>query len=109
MPLEPDQVRVTDELFGSYARNVAEKIVPYQWEALNDRLPDETIDLIARAQEDDGYLNTYITIEHPENRWKNLAEGHELYGCGHLIEAAVAYLFGSKYLIGGIKTGGLKG
>ena len=39
-PLEPSQVRVTDELFGSCVRNVAEKLVPYQWEALNDRLPD---------------------------------------------------------------------
>ena len=52
---------------------------------------DEMIDLIRRAQEPDGYLNTYITIEHPELRWKNLVEGHELYGAGHLIEAAVAY------------------
>lgn len=146
IPLEADRVQITDELFGSYLHNVAETIIPYQWDALNDRLPDmekshcidnfraaagelacghqgaifqdtdlykwleavafciqngsgrqyeamadEVIELIGRAQCEDGYLNTYITVECPENRWKNLTEGHELYGCGHLIEAAVAY------------------
>lgn len=54
-------------------------------------IADEVIDLIAQAQEPDGYLNTYFTIECPEKKWTNLTEGHELYGCGHLIEAAVAY------------------
>lgn len=145
-PIALNKVKITDKLFGAYAQLVADKIIPYQWEALNDRLEgveksycldnfrvaaskekgkhrgaifqdtdaykwleavafciengtgkqytniaDELIDLIANAQEDDGYLNTYITIECPENRWKNLTEGHELYGAGHLIEAAVAY------------------
>ena len=145
-PIAIDQVNITDQLFSKYVRLVAEKIVPYQWEALNDRIPnqekshcldnfrvaagdqqgrhqgaifqdtdlykwleavafciangtgrqfiplaDEAVELIGRAQQPDGYLNTYITIECPENRWKNLAEGHELYGAGHLIEAAVAY------------------
>ncbi|HML67046.1 MAG TPA: glycoside hydrolase family 127 protein [Clostridia bacterium] len=52
---------------------------------------DELVDLIASAQQPDGYLNTYFTIANPEKRWKNLAEGHELYCAGHLIEAAVAY------------------
>ena len=40
IPLEADRVQITDELFGSYLRNVAETIIPYQWDALNDRLPD---------------------------------------------------------------------
>lgn len=52
---------------------------------------DELIDLLSRAQESDGYLNTYYTLECPDKKWTNLAEGHELYGAGHLIEAAVAY------------------
>ncbi len=52
---------------------------------------DELIDLIGRAQQPDGYLNTYITLCAPELRWKNLTECHELYTAGHLIEAAVAY------------------
>ena len=52
---------------------------------------DDLIELIARAQQPDGYLQTYFSIDHPELKWKNLTEGHELYGAGHLIEAAVAY------------------
>lgn len=139
-------IEITDSLFGNYVDLVAKKIVPYQWDALNDRIPDaekshcvenfrvaagekngthmgaifqdtdlykwleavaycieygkgdefieiadDLIDLISRAQEPDGYLNTYYTLSKPERKWKNLAEGHELYGAGHLIEAAVAY------------------
>ena len=52
---------------------------------------DELVELIERAQQSDGYLNTFFTIADPKHRWKNLAEGHELYCAGHLIEAAVAY------------------
>jgi len=52
---------------------------------------DELIALLGRAQEEDGYLNTYFQIKEPENKWKNLQECHELYCSGHLIEAAVAY------------------
>lgn len=56
-----------------------------------EKLADQTIDLIGRAQCDDGYLNTYYTIKEPDRRWSNLKEGHELYTAGHMIEAAVAY------------------
>lgn len=56
-----------------------------------EKIADETIDLIGRAQCEDGYLNTYFTIKDPGGRWKNLREGHELYTAGHMIEAAVAY------------------
>lgn len=59
-------------------------------EVLRERA-DELIALIERAQQPDGYLNTYFTIADPARRWKNLAEGHELYCAGHLTEAAVAY------------------
>ena len=52
---------------------------------------DELIELIAAAQDKDGYLNTYFTIKDREKRWTNLLEGHELYCSGHLIEAACAY------------------
>ena len=52
---------------------------------------DEVIALIGRAQEPDGYLNTYFTIMHPDRKWQNLHDCHELYCCGHMIEAAVAY------------------
>ena len=141
----PD-ITITDPLFASYIEKVSTKLLPYQWNVLNDRLPDveksycienfkiaaglqsghhrgavfcdtdaykwletlayclmggcaremlpaaeELIELIAKAQEPDGYLQTYFTIDHPELKWKNLTEGHELYGAGHLLEAAVAY------------------
>lgn len=56
-----------------------------------EKLADETIELIGRAQHADGYINTYFTIKEPNARWSNLTEGHELYTAGHLIEAAVAY------------------
>jgi len=52
---------------------------------------DELIDIIGRAQEPDGYLNTYFTLMHPERKWQNLHDCHELYCSGHMIEAAVAY------------------
>lgn len=52
---------------------------------------DELIELIAAAQDSDGYLNTAFTIKDREKRWTNLLEGHELYCSGHMIEAACAY------------------
>lgn len=52
---------------------------------------DELIELIAAAQDENGYLNTYFTIKDREKRWTNLLEGHELYCSGHMIEAACAY------------------
>ncbi|WP_135365525.1 glycoside hydrolase family 127 protein [Halosimplex halophilum] len=52
---------------------------------------DEVIDLVARAQEDSGYINTYFQLVEPDNRWTNLNIMHELYCAGHLIEAAVAH------------------
>lgn len=57
--------------------------------ALSARV-DEVVALIARAQQPDGYLNTYFTVKEPENRFKNLLECHELYCAGHMIEAGVA-------------------
>lgn len=52
---------------------------------------DHLIELIARAQDEDGYLNTYYTIKDRDKRWTNLLEGHELYCSGHMMEAACAY------------------
>lgn len=56
-----------------------------------EKLLDEVIQVIEKAQGPDGYLDNYFTLEAPGMRWKNLEEGHELYCAGHLIEAAVAY------------------
>ncbi|OCT15101.1 hypothetical protein A8709_13400 [Paenibacillus pectinilyticus] len=51
---------------------------------------DRIIDFIAAAQDEDGYLSTYYTLEAPESKWSDM-EKHEMYCGGHLIEAAVAY------------------
>lgn len=144
--LKLSNIKIRDKLWSRYTGLVAEVIIPYQWDILNDRvegaqisrclrnfkiaagmeqgafngvifqdtdvykwleavafsletkpdahleaLADEAVALIARAQQSDGYLNTYFTIAKPDGRWSNLIEGHELYSAGHLIEAAVAY------------------
>ncbi|WP_123538645.1 glycoside hydrolase family 127 protein [Halosimplex salinum] len=52
---------------------------------------EEVIDLIAAAQKDSGYLDTYFQLVEPGNEWTNLNIMHELYCAGHLIEAAVAH------------------
>jgi DUF1680 family protein len=139
-------IKIKDYIWEPYISLVKREIIPYQWDALNDKLPDtvpshcirnfriaageeegkfegavfqdsdvakwleavactletdpdpelmaladSTIDLIGRAQEADGYLDTYFTLNAPELKWTNLKEGHELYVAGHMIEAAVAY------------------
>lgn len=55
------------------------------------RIADGVVDLLAMAQENDGYLNTYFTIEAPQRKYKRLYQSHELYCAGHFIEAAVGY------------------
>nr|WP_248927081.1 beta-L-arabinofuranosidase domain-containing protein [Paenibacillus hamazuiensis] len=139
-------VNIHDGFWSKRQRLVRDVVIPYQWDALNDRIPgaepshtienfriaagesegsyygmvfqdsdlskwletvgfqlslqrdeqlerlaDETIALIGRAQREDGYLNTYFTVKKPGERWTNLRDDHELYCAGHFIEAAVAY------------------
>lgn len=139
-------IQIDDRYWNRYIRLIPEKAIPYQWEILNDRVPDappsyclrnfriacgeaagrrggtifqdsdvykwlesvayslaampdpelerradDVIALLGRAQEADGYLNTYYQLVEPGRRWSNLTGGHELYCAGHLIEAAVAY------------------
>ncbi len=55
-----------------------------------EKKADEWIDKIAAAQQPDGYLNTYYTLQFPEKRWTDMSM-HEDYNGGHLIEAATAY------------------
>ncbi len=145
-PIPLKNVTIQDDFWSPYISLVRDVVVPYQWEALNDRIegtepshairnfkiaagleqgefygmvfqdsdvskwleavgylldlqPDQelenmadaVIDIITKAQQADGYLNTYFTLKEPNGRWTNLAECHELYCAGHLIEAAVAY------------------
>lgn len=48
---------------------------------------DEYIELIAKAQEEDGYLHTHIQITEGADRYEN-RKYHEMYNCGHLFIAA---------------------
>ncbi|WP_169088601.1 glycoside hydrolase family 127 protein [Paenibacillus sp. PL91] len=139
-------VQIDDPFWTKYMHLVRDEVIPYQWDALNDRieeaapshaiqnfriaageaegdfygyifqdsdvakwleavayslasfpnselekLADLTIDLLGRAQQSDGYLNTHFTIKYPDQRWLNERDNHETYCAGHLIEAAVAY------------------
>lgn len=148
--LDLKKVSIHDSFWSKHVDLVRNAIIPYQWEAMNDRIPDaesshclenfkiaagrakgdfygavfqdtdvakwleavgfslacysdevlektadEVIDLIADAQCEDGYINTYFTIKEPDKRWTDLCEGHELYTAGHLMEATVAYYEGT--------------
>ncbi len=125
---------------------VADRMIPYQWETLNDLVPDaapsycirnlkaaaglidaphggcvfqdsdlakwieaasymlvwrddpETekhidyaVELMEKAQTEDGYLNTYYQLTDITKRFTNLRDNHELYCAGHMLEAACAY------------------
>src|SRR5687768_2156448 len=56
-----------------------------------DKYLDGIIAKIAAAQQPDGYLFTFYTLNGLEKRWTNFKDMHELYCAGHLIEAAVAH------------------
>lgn len=72
-----------------------------------DAYVDSVINLIAAAQEPDGYLYTCITNKcerlrpwYGKGKWDRI-NSHELYNCGHLYEAAVAHYLatGKKNLL----------
>ena len=52
---------------------------------------DHVVEIMAKAQLNNGYLNSYFINVEPDRKWTNLRNEHELYCAGHLIEAAVAY------------------
>lgn len=60
-----------------------------------EALADGAIDLICLAQQPDGYMDTYYIINGMDKAWTNIADHHELYCAGHMIEAAVAYYAGT--------------
>ncbi|MDR0451018.1 MAG: glycoside hydrolase family 127 protein, partial [Treponema sp.] len=150
------KVRVKDPFWTPFMERIRTRVIPYQWEALNDRVPgaepsycmrnfklaaqlsrpgldygadsgaghggnvfqdsdfakwieaaactlawhpdpeleetlDGAIDIICKAQQADGYLNTYYIINGLDKRFTNLRNNHELYCFGHFLEAAAAY------------------
>ncbi len=139
-------VKVKDGFWSKYEDIAKNIIIPYQWDAINDRVPDtepshaiknfkiaagemegefkgyvfqdsdvskwleavayrlvispddelektadEVIDLIGRAQREDGYLDTYFQLKEKGKEFTNFLDCHEMYVAGHAAEAAVAY------------------
>ncbi len=81
-----DFYKVFEGLASAYALTGDEKL---------DKQMDEAIELIAKAQRDDGYLHTPVVIE---ERWGTLGEeyleqqlGFEKYNMGHLMTAATVH------------------
>ena len=52
---------------------------------------DEAVELVAAAQMDDGYIDTFYQLGDIGSRWTNLRVDHELYCAGHQFQAAVAH------------------
>ncbi len=52
---------------------------------------DAVVRLVAAAQDDDGYVNTYFSVDRVAERWTDLVVRHEMYCIGHLVQAAVAH------------------
>ncbi len=142
-----DKVDINGGFWKEYMELVRCRMLPYQWEALNDRVKDAepsygmanfkaaaagkgefrgrvfqdsdvykwleavayclmwhpdkeleatadgAIDIIAAAQQPDGYLDTYYILTGIEKRFTNVMDNHELYIMGHMTEAAVAYYY----------------
>ncbi|MCS7187527.1 MAG: glycoside hydrolase family 127 protein [Armatimonadota bacterium] len=62
-----------------------------QYNAKVAELINKVIPEIEAAQDEDGYLNTFFSLERKGQRWTNLRDMHELYCAGHLFQAAVAH------------------
>ncbi|WIM95164.1 glycoside hydrolase family 127 protein [Actinoplanes oblitus] len=46
--------------------------------------------LLEKAQDADGYLDSYYQVDHRDKQWSELHFSHEMYCAGHLFQAAVA-------------------
>lgn len=75
------------KLLEAFAWEVAQRPDPVREERLK-----ELSGLVGAAQGPDGYLNTFFGRLDPDQRYSDLAHGHELYCAGHLFQAAVARL-----------------
>jgi DUF1680 family protein len=58
--------------------------------------------LLEKAQDPDGYLDSYYQVDRRHEQWTDLGFSHEMYSAGHLIQAAVAAsrATGSQQLLG---------
>ncbi|WP_433291337.1 glycoside hydrolase family 127 protein [Actinoplanes sp. CA-030573] len=60
------------------------------WSGTQPGFVTDTISLLEKAQDADGYLNSYYQVDHVDQQWTDLGFSHEMYSAGHLIQAAVA-------------------
>lgn len=60
-----------------------------------ESIADGAIDIVCKAQTDEGYLDTYYIINGMDKIFTDLRDHHELYCLGHLIEGAIAYYEGT--------------
>ena len=65
-------------------------LIGYQYDEDLVQKIDETVDLLAKNQREDGYFNSYYLTIEPQNTF-TVRDNHELYCIGHWIEAAIAY------------------
>ncbi|MDA8300793.1 MAG: glycoside hydrolase family 127 protein [Actinomycetota bacterium] len=65
-------------------------------EPAHERFFEQTAALLSKAQEPEGYLNSYVQVVQPGKRFAEPAMGHELYCAGHLFQAAVAEARGPR-------------
>lgn len=57
-------------------------------------IADSVISIIVKAQDADGYLDTYYQLVCADKKWTD-PESHELYCFGHMIEAGISYFEGT--------------
>ncbi|MEU4424713.1 beta-L-arabinofuranosidase domain-containing protein [Actinoplanes sp. NPDC024001] len=61
------------------------------WSGSAPAFVDEVAALLEKAQDPDGYLNSfYQDPAHRDRQWNELHYSHEMYTAGHLVQAAVA-------------------
>ena len=82
--------RFQDSDLGKWLEAVAYSLISHP-DAKLERTADRVIDLVAEAQAEDGYLDTYYQITGIDKRWTNVRDDHEMYVAGHMLEGAVAY------------------
>jgi len=79
-----------DSDFSKWIEAVAYSLTQYPDNEL-EKTADEAIDIVCKAQLDNGYLDTFYIISDFDKSFTNLRDAHELYCFGHLTEGAVAY------------------
>jgi len=79
-----------DSDFSKWIEAVAYSLTQYPDPEL-EKTADEAIDIVCKAQLDNGYLDTFYIISDFDKAFTNLRDAHELYCFGHLTEGAIAY------------------